>query len=71
MSGLSYSYKHAFDFWYKWCPLGVDAVGDSWPTGSIDGVSGLLLDQMQLELSGLLDQSQHQMHQLLDLIVTH
>ena len=35
MAGFSYSYKHAFDFWYKWAPLGVDAVGTEWPNGSI------------------------------------
>lgn len=35
MSGYSKSFKHAWDFWYKWCPAGSASIGDQWPTASI------------------------------------
>ena len=37
MAGYSLSYKHAFDFWYKWAPIGANAIGTEWPNGSITG----------------------------------
>ena len=40
MSGYSKSFKHAWDFWYKWCPAGSASIGDEWPNGSISSSMG-------------------------------